>query len=178
MAVIITIMAFSVGVPKHTTWVAVTKQLPSLVVYVLSFVLIAIYWNNHHHLLRATERISGAVMWANLHLLFWLSLIPLATKWVGQSHLDSMPASAYGIASLGTGVAYALLVRMIIRVNGRESPVAKAIGSDVKGTLSIGLFAAGVGLAFLSPWIAFAMYAAVALLWFIPDRRLTRAQAR
>jgi len=176
MAVIITIMAFSLGVPKHTTWVAVTRQLPSLLVYVLSFVLIGIYWNNHHHLLRSTERISGAVMWANLHLLFWLSLIPVATKWVGQSHQDSMPASAYGIASFGAAVAYALLVRMIIRVNGRESLVAKAIGSDIKGILSIGLFAAGVGLAFLSPWIAYALYGTVALLWFVPDRRLTRAQ--
>jgi len=124
MAVIITIMAFGLTVPKNTTWHAVSHQLPSLLVYVLSFALIGIYWNNHHHLLRATQRISGAVMWANLHLLFWLSLIPVATKWVGEAHEHSLPASVYGAASLGAGLAYTLLVRMIIWVNGRDSFVA------------------------------------------------------
>jgi uncharacterized membrane protein len=172
MAVIITIMAFGLIVPKNTSWRAVSHQLPSLLVYVLSFAMIGIYWNNHHHLLRATQRISGAVMWANLHLLFWLSLMPVATKWVGQAYRANPPASAYGIASLGSALAYTLLVRMIIRANGRESFVAKAIGPDTKGRLSICLFAAGVGLAWLSPWIAYALYAAVAVLWFVPDRRL------
>jgi uncharacterized membrane protein len=172
MAVIITIMAFGLTVPKNTTWHAVSQQLPSLLVYVLSFALIGIYWNNHHHLLRATRRISGAVMWANLHLLFWLSLIPVATKWVGEAHELSLPASVYGAVSFGAGVAYSLLVRMIIRVNGRDSFVAKAIGSDTKGRLSAGLFAAGTGLAWLNPWIAYSLYGAVALLWFVPDRRL------
>ncbi len=178
MAVIITIMAFGLNVPKHTTWHAVSQQLPSLLVYMLSFTLIGIYWNNHHHLLRATQRISGAVMWANLHLLFWLSLIPVATKWVGDAHQASMPAFVYGIVSLGAGVAYALLVQMIIWANGRDSLVATAIGSDVKGRLSICLFAAGVGLAWLSPWIAYALYVAVALSWFVPDRRLAREASR
>ena len=173
MAVIITIMAFGLVVPKNTSWQAVSRQLPSLLVYVLSFALIGIYWNNHHHLLRATERISGAVMWANLHLLFWLSLIPVATKWVGEDHGASLPAAVYGTASCGAGVAYTLLVRMIIRVNGRESFVAKAIGSDIKGKLSVCLFAGGVGLAWVNPWIAYSLYASVALLWFVPDRRLT-----
>lgn len=172
MAVIITIMAFGLTVPKNTSWQAVSRQVPSLLVYVLSFAMIGIYWNNHHHLLRATRHISGAVMWANLHLLFWLSLMPVATKWVGQAYHENLPASAYGIAGLGSALAYTLLVRMIIRVNGRESFVAKAIGSDTKGRLSICLFAAGVGLAWLSPWIAYALYAAVAVLWFVPDRRL------
>jgi uncharacterized membrane protein len=172
MAVIITIMAFGLNVPGDTTWHAVSQRLPSLLVYLLSFTLVGIYWNNHHHLLRATQRISGAVMWANLHLLFWLSLIPVATKWVGQAHQASMPASVYGIVSVGAGVAYTLLVQMIIRANGRDSLVATAIGSDVKGRLSICLFAAGVGLAWLSPWIAYALYVAVALSWFVPDRLL------
>ena len=111
-------------------------------------------------------------MWANLHLLFWLSLIPVATKWVGLAHEASLPASVYGIASFGAAVAYGFLVQAIIKANGRDSPVAKGIGSDLKGRLSIGLFAAGVGLAWLSPWIAYALYVAVALLWLVPDRRL------
>jgi uncharacterized membrane protein len=174
MAVIITIMAFNLNVPKHTTWDAVSQQFPSLLVYVLSFTLIGIYWNNHHHLLRATERISGSVMWTNLHLLFWLSLIPIATKWVGEAHQFSMPASVYGIVSVGAAVAYALLVQMIVAANGRESLVARAIGSDVKGKLSIGLFAVAVGLAWLTPWIAYALYVGVALMWLVPDHRLSR----
>jgi uncharacterized membrane protein len=178
IAVIITIMAFGLNVPANTTWHAVSQRLPSLLVYVLSFTLVGIYWNNHHHLLRATQRISGAVMWANLHLLFWLSLVPVATKWVGEAHLSSMPASVYGIVTFGAGVAYALLVQMIIRANGRDSLVATAIGSDVKGRLSIGLFAAGVGLAWLSPWIAYALYVVVALSWFVPDRRLSPEASR
>jgi uncharacterized membrane protein len=176
MAVIITIMAFGLNVPKDTTWHAVRQQLPSLLVYVLSFTLIGIYWNNHHHLLRATERISGAVMWTNLHLLFWLSLIPVATKWVGEAHHSSMPASAYGIVSVGAAVAYGLLARAIILANGRNSAVARAIGSDFKGKLSMGLFATAVGLAWLSPWIAYAIYVGVAFLWFVPDRRLSRGR--
>ena len=173
MAVIITIMAFGLEVPKDATWHAVKQQFPPLLVYVLSFTLIGVWWNNHHHLLRATEHISGAVMWTNLHLLFWLSLLPLATKWVGQAHQSSLPASAYGIVSVGAALAYGLLVRMIIAANGRDSPVARAIGSDVKGKVSTGLFAAGVGLAWVSPWIAYALYVGVALVWFVPDRRLS-----
>jgi TMEM175 potassium channel family protein len=136
MAVIITIMAFGLNVPRDTTWHAADQELPSLLVYLLSFTLIGIYWNNHHHLFRATHRISGAVMWANLNLLFWLSLIPVATKWVGQAHEASLPASVYGIVSFAASVAYGLLVQMVIRVNGRDSPVARGIGSDLKGRLS------------------------------------------
>lgn len=175
MAVVITIMAFGLAVPASATWHALGHQLPSLLVYVLSFTLIGIYWNNHHHLLRATERISGGVMWANLHLLFWLSLTPVATKWVGQAHSAHLPASAYGIVSVGAAVSYGVLVRMIIRANGNESHVARAIGSDVKGRVSIGLFASGTGLAWVSPWVAYAVYVAVAIVWFVPDRRLTGA---
>jgi uncharacterized membrane protein len=172
MAVIITIMAFGLSVPRDTTWHAAGQQLPSLLVYLLSFTLIRIYWNNHHHLFRVTYRISGGVMWANLNLLFWLSLIPVATKWAGQAHQSSLPASVYGTASFGAAVAYGLLVQMAIKANGRDSPVATGIGSDLKGRLSIGLFAAGAGLAWLSPWIAYALYVAVTLLWLVPDRRL------
>lgn len=173
MAVIITIMAFGLVVPKNTTWHAVSQLLSSLLVYTLSFALIGIYWNNHHQLLRATRHISGAVMWANLHLLFWLSLLPVATKWVAQAHRDNLPASVYGIAGIGAGVAYGLLAQMIIRANGRESPVAKAVGSDTKTRLSVCLWAAGIGLAWLHPWIAYALYGSVAIFWFVPDRRFT-----
>lgn len=176
MAVIITIMAFGLSVPTDTTWHAVGQQLPSLLVYLLSFTQIGIYWNNHHHLLRATHHISGGVMWTNLHLLFWLSLIPVVTKWVGQKHQAHMPASAYGIISLGAAVAYGLLIQAIIRANGRGSPVARAINSDVKGKVCFFLYASGIGLALLSPWIAYAFYTAVALVWIVPDRRF-RAEA-
>ncbi len=176
MAVVITIMAFGLDVPKETTWTALGDQLPSLLVYVLSFTMIGIYWNNHHHLLRATERISGGVMWANLHLLFWLSLIPVATKWVGDAHGDSLPASVYGIVAIGAAVAYGILVRLIIWTNGRDSAVATAVGSDIKGNLSIGLYGSGIGLAWVDPWIAYALYVVVAIVWFVPDRRLTRPE--
>ncbi len=173
MAVVITIMAFGLNVPKDTTWHALAEQVPSLLVYMLSFTMIGIYWNNHHHLLRATVHISGAVMWSNLHLLFWLSLIPVTTKWVGQEHDAHLPASVYGIVALGSAVAFGILVQMIIRANGRDSPVAAAIGSDVKGNVSVVLYIAGVGLAWVSPWIAYALYIAVAVVWFVPDRRLS-----
>ncbi len=176
MAVVITIMAFGLDVPKDTTWHALGQQLPSLLVYVLSFTMIGIYWNNHHHLLRATEHISGAVMWANLILLFWLSLVPVATKWVGQAHQASLPASVYGIVALGSAVAFGILVRMIIRANGRDSAVATAVGSDTKGNVSVGLYVLGIGLAWISPWIAYALYILVAVVWFIPDRRFTRTR--
>src|SRR5215472_19244000 len=171
LAVIITIMAFGLNVPRNTTWHAVAQQLPSLLVYALSFTMIGIYWNNHHHLLRATQRISGAVMWTNLYLLFWLSLIPVATKWLGEKHQAHLPASVYGIVGLGAALAYGLLVQAIIRANGRDSPLAQAMGSDVEGRVSVFLFAVAAGLAWLSPWIAYALYVAVAIVWFVPDRR-------
>jgi uncharacterized membrane protein len=171
MAVVITIMAFGLNVPKDTTWHALSQQLPSLFVYVLSFAQIGIYWNNHHHLLRATERISGGVMWANLGLLLWLSFFPVGTKWVGQAHRASLPASVYGMICLGSALAYTVLVRMIIRANGRDSRVARAIGSDAKGYVSVGLYVLATVLAWLSPWISYALILSVSLLWFVPDRR-------
>jgi uncharacterized membrane protein len=174
MAVVITIMAFGLNVPRDTTWHALGEQLPSLLVYVLSFTMIGIYWNNHHHLLRATQHISGGVMWSNLHLLFWLSLIPVATKWVGEEHQAHLPASVYGIVALGAAVAYGILVQLIIRANGPDSAVAAAVGSDRKGGVSIFLYIAAIGLAWVSPWIAYALYVTVAVVWFVPDRRFSR----
>jgi uncharacterized membrane protein len=175
MAVIITIMAFELRAPRGASLEAVRDQLPGLLAYVLSFVMVGIYWNNHHHLLRAAERISGAAMWANLFLLFWLSLIPVLTEWLRDEYRHALPAAAYGTVALAAGIAYAILVRALIRANGRESAVAQAIGSDIKGYASLVLYAAGVGLAFVSPWISYGLYVAVALMWFVPDRRFTRS---
>jgi uncharacterized membrane protein len=175
MAVIITIMAFQLRAPRDATLDAVRDQLPGLLAYVLSFVAVGIYWNNHHHLLRAADRISSAVMWANLFLLFWLSLIPVLTEWLRDAYRHALPAAAYGAVLLAAGFAYAILVRALIRANGRTSAVAQAIGSDVKGNASLVLYAAGVGLAFVSPWISYVLYVAVAVMWFVPDRRFTRS---
>jgi len=173
MAVIITITAFELKAPNGGALSDLTHRFPALLVYMLSFVFIGIYWNNHHHLLRATTRISGAVMWANMHLLFWLSLIPVMTDWVGEEYHHSLPAAAYGVVDLGAAIAYSILVRAIIGANGRDSLVAEAIGSDVKGIVSPFVYAAGIGLAFASPWIAYGLYALVALLWLVPDRRIS-----
>jgi uncharacterized membrane protein len=174
-AVIITIMALELRAPQGHTLADVRDDLlPGLVVYVLSFALVGIYWNNHHHLLRAAERISGAVMWTNLFLLFWLSLIPVLTEWLRDEYKYPLPAATYGVVLLASGFAYRLLIRSLIRANGRDSAVARAIGSDVKGNISLVVYAAAVPLAFVSPWISYALYVAVALLWFVPDRRFVR----
>lgn len=176
MAVIITIMAFNVKPPTEASLSALHHDLPELLVYVLSFAIVGTYWNNHHHLLRATERMNGAVMWANLHLLFWLSLLPIVTGWVGKFPRHALPAGAYGAVALGSAVAFWILVRMIIRANGRESTVARAIGSDSKGNLSLVLYAAGVGLAAVTPVASYVLYGTVALMWFVPDRRFALPQ--
>jgi uncharacterized membrane protein len=173
MAVIITIMAFDLKVPLTADLHGLASRLPSLLVYVLSFTVIGIYWNNHHHLLRATGRISSSVMWTNLHLLFWLSLIPFATDWVGTMHDRSLPAATYGVVALGAALAYFVLVRAILRANSEDEVLAAAVGRDVKGTVSPIIYATGIGLAFVSPYLAYVCYVAVSLLWFIPDRRLT-----
>ena len=177
LAVIITIMAFELQAPNGHNLHNLYMRLSHLLVYVLSFVNIGIYWNNHHHLFRATERVDGAVMWANLHLLFWLSLVPVLTQWVATDYKYHLPASVYGVVVAGAAVAYSILVRAIVRSNGPDSAVARAIGSDLKGKLSIGLYLLGIGLAWITPWIAYGLYVAVAVIWFVPDRRLTRGQA-
>jgi uncharacterized membrane protein len=175
MAVIITIMVLELprlGAPHLSS---LRQEIPSLLVYLLSFVVIGMYWNNHHHLLRATERINAGVMWANLHLLFWLSLIPLLTEWVGRYDRSSLPASTYGVIAALAGLAYFILTRAIIRANGgANSKVARAIGSDVKGVASVGMYVLGAGFAWVTPWIAYSMYVAVSIIWFIPDRRLEK----
>jgi uncharacterized membrane protein len=178
IAVIITIMALELRAPLGDGFASLRARLPALLVYILSFVLIGIYWNNHHQLLRAARRVTGAVMWANLHLLFWLSLIPVLTEWIGEHHADSAPAATYGVVLLGAGVAYTILTLAIIRADGSASPVAAAVGRDVKGRASLVAYVAATALAFVSPWISYALFAGVAVLWFAPDRRLSRPQRR
>jgi len=175
MAVIITIMAFELRPPDGGSLDAVSAQLPGLLVYVLSFAFVAIYWNNHHHLLRAANRISGAVMWANLVFLFWLSLIPVLTEWLREEYRSALPAATYGCVALTAGFAFSILTRTLIRANGRDSAVARAVRSDIKGSASLAMYAAGVVLAFVSPWLAYALYAGVSLMWFVPDRRFQQA---
>jgi uncharacterized membrane protein len=176
MAVIITITALSLRAPNGSSFSALGNRLPELLIYILSFTFIGIYWNNHHHLLRATQHISAGVMWSNLYLLFWLSLIPVVTEWVGTGtdYSAHWPAASYGIVALGAAIAFTILVRMIIRANGQDSPVARATQSNYKGNASMLVYAAGVGFAFLSPYIAYTLYALVAVMWFIPDRQLAQ----
>jgi uncharacterized membrane protein len=174
IAVIITIMALELKPPEDGTFRSLHARLPALLFYILSFTFVGIYWNNHHHLLRAARRISPGVMWANLHLLFWLSLIPVLTEWVGEHHTKTAPAATYGVMGLGAAVAFTILVRAIIRADGSSSLVATAIGSDTKGRVSLLAYAAATAFAFVSPWISYALFVAVAVMWFIPDRRLSR----
>ena len=174
MAVIITIMALSLQVPSSATWAAAEHRLPDLLTFALSFTFIAIYWNNHHHLLRATRLISGGVMWANMLLLFWLALIPVLTAWIARAPGQSVPAAFYGIDAAAAATSYAILVRVIIRANSRSSELARSIGSDFKGKVSVVAYLVAIGLALLSPFLAYATYAGVAVMWMVPDRRLYR----
>jgi TMEM175 potassium channel family protein len=177
IAILITVMVLELPAPDGTTWSALHDTLPVLLTYVLSFVYLGIYWNNHHHMLQATDRVSGLILWANLHLLFWLSLIPFTTAWMGENDFAAVPSAAYGIVLLAAAVAYYTLQRTIIANQGEGSRVARAVGRDLKGKISPALYAAGVGLAFLSDWLAVAVYAGVALMWLVPDRRIERTVA-
>jgi uncharacterized membrane protein len=174
LAVIITIMALELRAPVGGSFSALRHSLPGLLIYVLSFAFIGIYWNNHHHLLRATTRVSGAVMWTNLHLLFWLSLIPVATEWVGTDYDHTAPAAIYSTVALGAALGWSLLVLAIVRTEGRSSKVAVALGRGSKGRLSPALYAAAIGFSFLTPWVSYALLVTVAIMWFVPDRRLER----
>jgi uncharacterized membrane protein len=177
MAVIITLMAIELKTPAGGGFSSLGARLPELLVYVLSFIFIGIYWNNHHHLLRAATRISGAVMWLNLHLLLWLSLIPVVTEWMAAHWRDHAPAASYAVVALGSAVAYTLLQVAIIRADGPSSVIADRLGSDAKGRASLVGYVAALGLAFVSPVISYALFASVALMWFVPDRRLDRSRS-
>jgi len=174
IAIIITIMVLELKVPHGADWAALKSLAPSLVAYVLSFVYLAIYWNNHHHMLHTVTRVDGLILWANSHLLFWLSLIPAATAWMGENFLSPLPTAIYGATLLMPAIAYFLLERAIVHQQGRDSVLASAIGRDLKGKLSPLLYAAAIVLAFVSPWLSIALYVLVAVMWLIPDRRIER----
>lgn len=174
LAVIITIMVLEMKSPKGTSVAALTPVIPVFLSYLLSFIYIGIYWNNHHHLLHATQRVNGATLWANLHLLFWLSLVPFTTAWMGENHFAAWPVAAYGMVMLLAGVAYFILTRALIHLHGHGSTLATSIGSDMKGKVSIALYAMGIPLAFVQRWFAGACYVMVAIIWLVPDRRIEK----
>ena len=177
LAIIITIMVLELRVPHDTTLAALRPLIPVLASYILSFVYIGIYWNNHHHMLHVTPRIEGGVLWANLHLLFWLSLVPFVTAWMGENHFASAPMAAYGFVLLMTGLAYLILQRRLIAIQGGDSMLARAVGRDLKGKASAVLYVVAIPAAFVNRWLAGALYVSVALLWLIPDRRIEHAIA-
>jgi len=174
LAIIITIMVLELKVPHAVELAALKPVLPVLLSYVLSFIYLGIYWNNHHHLFQATEEVSGGILWANLHLLFWLSLFPFTTAWMGENHLATIPTAIYGFVLLMAAIAYYVLQRTIIAKEGRESLLAQAVGKDWKGKLSPLFYLAAIPLAFVNPWIAGGLYVFAALLWLIPDPRIER----
>ena len=174
IAIIITIMVLELKVPHGADMAALKPLLPVFMSYVLSFIYIGIYWNNHHHLLHATHEINGPIMWANLHLLFWQSLVPFVTGWMGENHFDALPTALYGVVLLMAAIAYLILQSAIIHKQGRGSLLAGAIGRDCKGKLSLIFYALAIGVAFVNQWLADALYVLVAVMWLIPDRRIER----
>jgi len=174
IAVIITIMVLELKAPESPDWDGFRPLLPKFYTYVLSFIFVGIYWNNNHHLLHATERIAGGAMWANLHLLFWLSLVPFVTAWMGEHPEAAIPCAAYGVVLLMCGIAYTILLRTLLAVPGGNPRLEAAVGSDLKGKLSLLLYGTAIGLAFVNQAIADAIYLAVALMWLVPDRRIEK----
>jgi uncharacterized membrane protein len=174
IAILITVMVLELHTPHGTTWSALHQVLPVLLCYVLSFVYLGIYWNNHHHMLLLTTEVGGLVLWANLHLLFWLSLVPFTTEWMGENHFAQTPVVAYGVVLLAAGIAYFALQTAIIRKQGSDSALATALGRDMKGKASPVIYTAGIAFAFVDRWIGLALYVVVALMWLIPDRRVER----
>ena len=177
VAILITIMILELRIPHGTSIEALRPLVPIGLTYVLSFVTIGIYWNNHHHMLQLTRRVDGRILWANLHLLFWLSLFPVATGWMGLNHFAPVPTAGYGVVLLLAGVAYTTLQASIVASQGPESPLRRAVGADWKGKASVIMYAAAIPLAFADRWVSIALYALVAMMWLIPDRRVERALA-
>jgi TMEM175 potassium channel family protein len=172
IAIIITIMVLEIKVPSDESLSALAASVPILLTYALSFANVGIFWNNHHHMLHAAERINGTVLWANLILLFWMSLIPFVIRWMNETHFAAIPTAGYGVVLAMSAIAYVWLQRSLIAVNGPHSKLARAIGQDLKGTISLLLYFVAIGLAFVRPWLAIAVYVFIALIWFIPDRRI------
>lgn len=177
IAILITIMVLDLKVPHEPTWAALKPQVPILVTYALSFVFVGIYWNNHHHMFHLVKRVTGGILWANLNLLFWLSLIPFTTGWMGENRFDALPTAVYGAVLLAAALSYTLLQVVIVRHPEAGAPLAAAVGRDLKGKLSVAAYVVAIPCAFLHQWIADGLYIAVAAMWLIPDRRIeSRAQ--
>jgi uncharacterized membrane protein len=174
IAIIITIMVLELHVPHGADWHALRPLLPVFLTYLLSFLYLAIYWNNHHHMLHAAGRINGRILWANMHLLFWLSLVPFATGWMGTNHFAALPTAVYGVVLLLAGLAYLVLEKAIIAAQGPDSALATAVGGETKGKISLVMYALAIPLAFVNQWISDGIYVVVALMWFVPDRRIER----
>jgi uncharacterized membrane protein len=172
IAIVITIMVLELKVPEGADWEALRPLVPVSLTYVLSFVFLGIYWNNHHHMLQATSRINGKILWANLHLLFWLSLVPFVTGWMGENHFAPLPTAVYGAILLLSAIAYTILLRAIVAEHGPDSKLAVAVGKDRKATMSMVLYVAAIPLAFVNQWIADAIFVLVAMIWLVPDRRI------
>ena len=172
LAIVITIMVLEMKVPANASLAALRAEMPVFLAYALSFTNVAVFWNNHHHMLHATERINGVVLWANMVLLFWLTMVPFAIRWMDDTHFASLPTAAYGVVLAMAGLAYFWLERSIIAFNGPNSKLAQAVGSELKGTISMLVYVAAVPLAFVRPWISILMYVLIAGSWFIPDRRI------
>jgi uncharacterized membrane protein len=178
IAIIITIMVLELKVPHDASLSALQALWPVALSYVLSFVYIGIYWNNHHHMLHAVKQVNGRILWANLHLLFWLSLVPFATGWMGENHFAPWPVAGYGIVLLGAAIAYYILAHALIARHGKDSVLAQALGSDFKGKISPLFYAAAIGLAFVNVWLSCALYVGVALMWLVPDLRIERVMVK
>ena len=175
IAILITIMVLELKVPHQADLAALRPLVPVFLSYVLSFVYLGIYWNNHHHLLQAARNVNGRVLWANLHLLFWLSLIPFVTGWTGENYFATLPVALYGTVLLFSGIAYFILTRTLIAHHGKDSTLAIAIGQNLKGKISVVLYAIAIPLSFVNSWVAFMLYVLVAIMWLIPDRRIEKA---
>ncbi len=174
IAIIITIMVLELRVPHEPTLAALQPLWPVFASYVVSFVYVGIYWNNHHHLWQAVDHVNGPVLWANLHLLFWLSLFPFVTSWAGESGFATVPVAIYGVVLLCAGAAFTILVRSLVGLHGRNSLLARAVGADFKGNISLVIYSAAIALAFVHPWISCALYVVVSIIWLVPDRRIER----
>ncbi len=177
LAIIITIMVLELRVPEGRTFAALWAVAPKLFTYALSFLFVAIYWNNHHHMLQAAHRVNGRVLWANMHMLFWLSLTPWVTDWMGERPFEPLPVAAYGVVLLMSAVSYFVLSRLLIALHGQDSVFARALGGDLKGVLSLGAYLLAIALAFVAPKASCALFVAVAIAWFVPDRRFEPAHS-
>ena len=174
IAVIITIMVLELKVPHEPNFAALRSLIPVFLSYVLSFIYIGIYWNNHHHLLQATRQVNGSILWANLNLLFWLSLVPFGTAWMGENNFATLPVALYGVILLSAAIAYFILTVALVAHHGKDSTLAIALGRDFKGKLSLAIYAVAIPLAFVQSWLACGLYVLVAIIWLIPDRRIER----